>query len=180
MKKIILILIFIIVLLLLDNIQALLFNNSPIIKIRTYLDNNSYVDKGLFVNTYYCYNSDSASNIKGTKYECVKEREIDNMKVVINNKEYDVILEDNDIIKLLPLKVSMNELNGNEYYYYLDKSIRSNSNNYDIKKGDIMLYQDNCIVIFYKNVKTSYNYTKIGHINNLLDYEDDKIEVLFK
>jgi len=41
----------------------------------------------------------------------------------------------------------------------------------NIKKGDIMLFGNNCLVIFYKSFKTSYSYTKIGHIENPADIE---------
>lgn len=42
----------------LDTLQALLFDNSPIFKIREYYDGSStnYIDKGLFVNHYHCVN----------------------------------------------------------------------------------------------------------------------------
>ena len=55
------------------------------------------------------------------------------MKIEINNKEYQVNLENNEtvaaLIELLPLEVNMKELNGNEKYYYLDESLPSNSKN---------------------------------------------------
>ena len=40
----------------LDTIQALIFNNSLIVKIRENNDGGStdYIDKGIFVNHYYC------------------------------------------------------------------------------------------------------------------------------
>lgn len=107
------------------------------------------------------------------------------MKIIINNNEYQVDLEENDtvkeLVKLLPQEYKMNELNGNEKYVYLDKSLPTNS--YDpkhINKGDIMLFGDNCLVLFYKSFDTSYSYTKIGHINNLEDLSKDNIKVRFE
>lgn len=32
--------------------------------------------------------------------------------------------------------------------------------------GDIMLYGDNCVVVFYETFTTSYSYSPIGHITN--------------
>ena len=106
----------------------------------------------------------------------------DTVKVLINNDEYIIDLEDNEtakaFVELLPLKIDMKELNGNEKYYYLNKSLPSDSSN--IKKitaGDVMLYGDDCLVIFYKSFNTSYSYTKIGHIDNLKDLGNNNVSV---
>ena len=68
----------------------------------------------------------------------------------------------------LPLTLKMNELNGNEKYYYLSTTLPAAPvNPGTIQAGDIMLYGSSCIVIFYKTFNTSYSYTKIGHIDNV-------------
>ncbi len=66
---------------------------------------------------------------------------------------------------MLPLELEINELNGNEKYAVLpqklpkeDKVIRK------INIGDLMLYQNNYLVLFYKNFSTSYSYTKLGRV----------------
>ena len=72
-KKIIIItLCFIIGLIFLDFIVALLFNNSPIIKIRDYYNGGStvYKDKGIFTNTYKCSDGKTKTVLKTTKYVC--------------------------------------------------------------------------------------------------------------
>ena len=70
-------------------------------------------------------------------------------------------------IALLPITVTMNELNGNEKYYYLSGNLPdSPSNPSTIQNGDLMLYGSNCIVLFYETFSTSYSYTKIGSIDN--------------
>ncbi len=109
---------------------------------------------------------------------------VNSMKIIINNKEYQVNLENNEtvnsLIKLLPMELNMSELNGNEKYFYLDSKLPTNSYSPKrINKGDIMLYGDNCIVIFYKDFDTSYSYTKIGHIDNLDDLGNGNILVKF-
>ena len=93
------------------------------------------------------------------------------MTVIINGKEFSVSLEDNETAKafsdVLPVTLTMSELHGNEKYYYLDTSLPSKPKNIGtIHKGDIMLYGDNCVVIFYKDFETDYKYTRIGHIDN--------------
>ncbi|MBP5684146.1 MAG: hypothetical protein J6X02_02690 [Bacilli bacterium] len=115
--------------------------------------------------------------------ESIKESDIVNkINVTINGTKYEANLENNEtvkeFIKLLPNEFNMNELNGNEKYIYLDNNLPSNPVNVKhINKGDIMLYGDNCLVIFYKSFDTSYFYTKIGHIANLPDLDKDSILV---
>ncbi|MGR3809733.1 cyclophilin-like fold protein [Jiulongibacter sp. NS-SX5] len=67
----------------------------------------------------------------------------------------------------LPIKLNMIELNGNEKYARLPKSLPTNTENMGtIKAGDILLWQDDTLVLFYKSFKTSFRYTKIGQIEN--------------
>ena len=110
---------------------------------------------------------------------------INSMKAIIDGKEYIIYLENNEtvdaFINMLPQNVNMNELNGNEKYVYLDSTLPTNSYNpKTINAGDVMLYGDNCIVIFYKSFETSYSYTKIGHIDNLDDLGSKNISVKFE
>ena len=107
------------------------------------------------------------------------------MTMIINNKTYIVELEDNntvsELIKYLPLDVEMTELNSNEKYVYLDFELKTNSYKPNhINKGDVMLFGNNCLVLFYKSFDTSYSYTKIGHISNLEDLNKDNIKVIIK
>lgn len=112
------------------------------------------------------------------------EESITNIKILINNNEYIASLEDNETVQafagLLPKNFEMKELNGNEKYFYMDDSLPTNSYNpQKIEVGDIMLYNDNCLVIFYKLFETSYSYTKIGHIDNLPNLDNKNIIVSF-
>ena len=107
---------------------------------------------------------------------------IETVKAIINDKEYVINLEDNEtvkaFIKILPKEFNMSELNGNEKYTYLDSSLPVNESNLKkVNAGDVMLYGDNCLVIFYKSFNTSYSYTKIGHIDNLPDLGNGSITV---
>lgn len=71
-KKIIITLCSIIFLIFLDFIVALLFNSSPVIKIRNYYNNGTivYKDKGIFTNTYKCSDNKIKTVLKTSKYEC--------------------------------------------------------------------------------------------------------------
>ena len=71
-EKIIIILCSIIGLIFLDFIVAFSFNNSPIIKNRDYYNGGStvYKDKGIFTNTYKCYDGKIKTVLKTSKYVC--------------------------------------------------------------------------------------------------------------
>lgn len=123
--------------------------------------------------------SDSVSSTDTdiTSAEPNEKKKADGMEIVIGEKKYSVTLESNDTVtaltKILPLTLDMSELNGNEKYYYLDTSLPSVPENVGhINEGDIMLYGDSCIVVFYKSFDTSYSYTKIGHIDDTSELAD--------
>ncbi len=111
-----------------------------------------------------------------------------NIIITIENKKYEAILYDNstvrELIKNFPISITMSDLNGNEKYYNFSKSFSTSSENVaNINKGDIMLFGDNCLVIFYKSFSTRYRYTKLGYIKNLEDLENSlgkgDIEITF-
>lgn len=111
-----------------------------------------------------------------------KETTMDKIYVSINNEELEMELNDNStasaLVKLLPLELSMSDLNNNEKYAYLDESLPTNTYSpKHIEAGDVMLFGDNCLVIFYESFDTSYSYSKIGHINNLPDLDDGNISI---
>lgn len=100
-----------------------------------------------------------------------------NIIITIENKKYEAILYDNsttkELIKKFPITITMSDLNGNEKYYNFSKSFSTSSENVaNINKGDIMLFGDDCLVIFYKSFSTHYKYTKLGYIKNTEDLEN--------
>ena len=102
--------------------------------------------------------------------------ETETMHMKIGDKEYSVVLNDNNTTKalreLLPMTVIMAEFNGNEKYYLLKNPLPSRPEHIgQIKSGDVMLFGDDCLVVFYKDFKTTYSYTRIGHIENAADLE---------
>ncbi|MGB7394614.1 MAG: cyclophilin-like fold protein [Pricia sp.] len=93
------------------------------------------------------------------------------IKIRVNSQIFTASLLDNNTAKafkeLLPMTIQMTELNGNEKYYDLPKSLPINSTNPEsIKNGDLMLYGSNTLVLFYKTFPTSYSYTKLGSIDD--------------
>lgn len=112
----------------------------------------------------------------------IEEEFMDKVNITVNNREYVLELEDNqttrEFLNTLPLSITMEELNGNEKYKYLDNKFTTDSKVPEIiNKGDVMLCGNNCLVIFYKTFTTTYSYTKIGHINNLEEIGDNNIIV---
>lgn len=93
------------------------------------------------------------------------------MKMTIGSHIFTVTLFDNEtttaLKAMLPLTITMNELNGNEKYYNFSTDFPTNASNPGtIQTGDVMLWGANCLVLFYKTFATSYRYTKIGRIDD--------------
>lgn len=91
------------------------------------------------------------------------------IKIVINEKEFVAVLENNetadDFFKMLPIDIKMSDMNENEKYYEFEKPfINTPSSVNRIKTGDIMLWDDNTLVLFYKGIMSTSEYTVIGHI----------------
>ena len=103
----------------------------------------------------------------------LEEENMENIKIKlsINNKTFSATLNNNEAVKglieRLPLTLNMQDLNSNEKYNYLYFSLpTSPSRPNRINAGDIKLFGDDCLVIFYKSFNTSYNYTDLGKIDN--------------
>ena len=99
-----------------------------------------------------------------------KEESNMQIEIIIGNKTFSAVLYDNAaasaLNEMLPITLNMSELNGNEKYYYLDKNLPIDSGRPSgIATGDIMLYGNNCLVLFYESFSTIYSYTPLGRID---------------
>lgn len=145
----------------LDALQALLFDNSPIIKIR---ENNvggsiDYIDKGIFVNHYYCVNKEENTVFKNVKYSCP----LDNEKMEVGVKS-DKVIEENGV----SLTIKENTITKDGASFIL-------SNNTD----DSIIYGEYFEIEIYKNnewhvinLEASFNdigYTLSAHDSKELD-----------
>ena len=93
------------------------------------------------------------------------------INIIVGSKTFTATLADSEtgeaFAALLPLTVTMNELNGNEKYHYLSTSLPTAAYQPGtIHAGDLMLYGNNCVVLFYETFNSSYSYTPIGSIDN--------------
>lgn len=93
------------------------------------------------------------------------------MKITIGTAVFTATLYDNPSANafkaMFPLTINMTELNNNEKYFDLLNPLPTNASiGGDIKVGDLTLYGNTTLVLFYKNFNTSYSYTKLGYIDN--------------
>ena len=93
------------------------------------------------------------------------------INIIVGSKSFTATLADSEtgeaFAALLPLSVTMNELNGNEKYHYLSSSLPTAAYQPGtIHAGDLMLYGNNCVVLFYETFNSSYSYTRLGAIDD--------------
>jgi hypothetical protein len=91
------------------------------------------------------------------------------VKIKVGNKSFNGIFYNNDtadaLLKSMPMKLKMSELNGNEKYRYLKKDYPTDAKKVNrVKAGDIMLYTSDQMVIFYGS--NSWAYTRLGKITD--------------
>jgi hypothetical protein len=95
----------------------------------------------------------------------------DTIKIMIGDNHFTALLESNaaatEFKKMLPLTISMKDLNSNEKFFDFSTSLPANASNPNtINSGDLMLWGSNTLVLFYKTFNTSYSYTRLGKIEN--------------
>ena len=125
----------------------------------------------LFFSMTACANGNS-STVVSTSSTSEDSGTTMNITLTIGTKTFSATLADNSTTRALvsqfPLTLDMSELNGNEYYVYLDNSLpTAGKNPRTINAGDIKLYGSSCLVIFYKSFSTSYSYTDLGAISDI-------------
>lgn len=114
---------------------------------------------------------------------------VQGMVIEAGGQKFTVTLYDNEtvsaLMERLPMTLNMEELNGNEKFYYLDEGLPANSEAVgSIHTGDIMLFGSDCLVLFFEDFSTSYSYTRIGHIEDAVNFADTlaggTVEVTFE
>lgn len=94
-----------------------------------------------------------------------------NVQMTIDGKSFSVILAESAAAKafaeMLPMTVTMTELNGNEKYYTLSQSLPVEPFRPGIiRSGDLLLWGGNTVVLFYETFSSPYSYTRLGSIDD--------------
>lgn len=109
-------------------------------------------------------------NQQNSMKEVTPVKKMSTINITVDNTTFIATLEDNNtakaLVKQMPITLDMSEHNGNEKYSYLSSNLRADtsSNPGTINEGDLMLFGNNCIVLFYNTFNASYRYVKLGHI----------------
>lgn len=93
------------------------------------------------------------------------------LRLTVNGAAFTARLEDNAAARALasrlPASWTMKELNGNEKYVYLDPLFPTSAKRpAKIRAGDLMLYGNDCVVLFYKSFLTPFRYTPLGRVED--------------
>jgi hypothetical protein len=103
--------------------------------------------------------------------ELIAFQEKPHMWMSVGTQRFAVRLEDNltahALVKLLPVTLEMAELNGNEKHGRLPRSLPIDAARPGtIRTGDVLLYGNDTLVVFYQTFQSSYSYTRIGRIED--------------
>ena len=94
------------------------------------------------------------------------------MRIRVGSSVFLVTLQDNETASafraMLPLTLSVTDLNANEKHADLSRSLPVDASNpRTIHAGDLMLYGTKTVVLFYATFPTTYNYTRIGRVDHV-------------
>ena len=161
-------------------------NTNNVNKINTFENNNS-ISENLQnnenrTNTELSENStDDTQTIETNNNQINENGGIENMNnqnekikinLIVNNKTFTATLNNNEtvrqLVSMFPMTLNMSDLHSNEKYNYLDTTLTTNSNiSGRINAGDIKLYGNDCLVVFYESFSNSYSYTDLGRVDNV-------------
>ena len=123
--------------------------------------------------------SNSSEPISAARKDAEEAEDMTAMKmsVTIGEQSFTVTLENNsathELVKMMekePISIDMDDYCGFEKVGSLGKSLPTDNRKMTTQAGDIVLYSGNQIVMFYGS--NSWDYTKIGRIDDLSGWED--------
>lgn len=122
--------------------------------------------------------NNNGATISGGSENMNNHQEEIKINLIVNNKTFSATLENNQTVRELisnfPMTLNMSDLHSNEKYNNLSNSLTTNSSTPSrINAGDIKLFGNNCLVVFYKSFSNSYSYTDLGKVDNVNDFVDE-------
>ena len=139
------------------------------------MKNNSTLTPGLrivrLVTLLFYLSGVAPAHSNATEANGDRPATMNKMKITIGSRTFTATLYENPTVAalkaMLPLTVEMTELNGNEKYFHLATDLPVDAEKPGtIQAGDLMLWQSNSLVLFYKSFRTSYSYTKLGRVDD--------------
>lgn len=109
--------------------------------------------------------------------------------VAVGDRVFEMRLYDNKtanaFVKLLPLKITMDDLHANEKFFYLQEELPTSILPIEkVRPGDLNLFSENCLVLFYDSFATTYSYSPIGAVDDPSGFAEavgsGSVEVLFR
>jgi hypothetical protein len=99
------------------------------------------------------------------------KKEESRMWMTVGERRFAITLSDNPaagaFAALLPLTFDMSDLNGNEKHVELPKALPADASRPGtIRNGDLMLYGDDTLVVFYLTFDSPYSYTRLGRVDD--------------
>jgi hypothetical protein len=100
-----------------------------------------------------------------------KRSEESRMWMTVGERRFAITLADTEAARafaaLLPLTLSMEDLNGNEKKKELPNALPTDASRPGtIRNGDLMLWGSRTVVIFYLTFDSSYSYTRLGRVDD--------------
>lgn len=128
------------------------------------------------------------SSVQTTAQAEITPTAVTELRIQAGDRVFTAQLEDTPAAQALaaamPMTLNMDEMNGNEKYFFLSDALPTNAERPgSITAGDLMLYGDNCLVLFYESFQSAYSYTRLGSITDTAGLADalgsGSVEVTF-
>ena len=105
------------------------------------------------------------------------EEAVMNMKIQVGDAVFSATLEENEAVASFvemmrenPVSIQMSDYSGFEKVGSLGTNLPASNSQTTTHAGDIVLYNENQIVIFYGS--NSWSYTRLGHVDDLTGWEE--------